>query len=114
MKCNVVRMKKRKANSDVFLDLSNHHVSLATSFWLRQQGLRAAQVESDADPFPAITLGATPYGWFIYVPTVEKLQAPDIPPDLKAVLEYAHAKGFSYLLFDRDAELIEELPTFDW
>lgn len=114
MKSNVARLKKHKASSEVFLDLSNQHVTEATSFWLRQQGLRAAQVQQDCDPFPLITMGATPYGWFIYVPTVEKLQEADVPTDLRSVLEYARAKGFRYLLFDRDAEPIEELPTFDW
>lgn len=114
MKSNLVRLKKRKANSDAFLDISNQHVSEATAFWLRQQGLRAAQVQYDRDPFPVITMGATPYGWFIYVPTVDKLRTIDIPLDLKAVLEHARANSFSYVLLDRDAEAIETLPTFDW
>lgn len=36
------------------------------------------------------------------------------PEDIDRVLTFARDKGCSYVMWDRDGEEVEELPTFDW
>lgn len=55
--------------------------------------------------------GTIDYGWFIYA-DYENNGA--IPDDLWGVMVYARANDCDYILFDRDADCIEYLPTWDW
>lgn len=52
------------------------------------------------------------YGWFMYAQDCN----PDgkVPSELMDVFAYANAHDCDYVLFDRDAEVIEELPTWEW
>jgi len=55
----------------------------------------------------------TETGAFIYCnPTTAFSQA--VPPELLNILTLAKAAGFVWVKFDRDACLIDGLPTFDW
>lgn len=61
------------------------------------------------------------YGWLICLAgdCVEHLKADAeamavFPKELLAVMEYATANDCEWLLLDRDAEQIDELPSFDW
>jgi hypothetical protein len=61
------------------------------------------------------------YGWLICIAgdCVEHLKADaeafeTFPADLLTVMEHATANGCDWLLLDRDAELIDDLPQFDW
>lgn len=38
----------------------------------------------------------------------------DIPTSLKACLDLALDRGCTYIVFDRDAEIIDGLPSYDW
>lgn len=51
------------------------------------------------------------FGWVIYAHDDDD---PDIPRDLWSVFEYARSKGCDYIMFDADADTIEELPVFEW
>lgn len=55
------------------------------------------------------------YGWFVYAHK-ENLGSDDdaIPDDLFAAMTWARNQGFEYLLFDRDADIVEGLATYDW
>ena len=54
------------------------------------------------------------YGWFVYVPE-EPEQDSDIPADLLAVVvAFARAQACNWVMFDRDADKIDDLPVFDW
>ncbi|WP_206245703.1 DUF5983 family protein [Novosphingobium terrae] len=64
----------------------------------------------DTAPFAAFT--KADYGWFVYVP--EDLDAVAMPDDLRACCERARACGCPWLMFDRDAPALPELPTFVW
>lgn len=64
----------------------------------------------DHAPFAAFT--KADYGWFVYVP--EDLDGVDMPDDLKACCERAHARGCEWLMFDRDADMLPELASYDW
>jgi hypothetical protein len=53
------------------------------------------------------------YGWMICV--VGFTDGPEGPPeDMLYCIEHAKNSGCDWLLLDRDAELIDELPSFDW
>ncbi len=55
------------------------------------------------------------YGWFLYAHDENAGAGPDIIPDeLFKVMIWARRLGFDYILFDCDADQVEELPAFDW
>lgn len=49
-------------------------------------------------------------GWLFNV----ALGAPEAPVDLRAVLAFAHEKGCTWVMLDRDGPVIDELPYYDW
>lgn len=51
------------------------------------------------------------YGWIIYT---NSTLTTDVPEDLARVLRYAHGLGISYVKIDRDGEVLESLPTYEW
>lgn len=52
------------------------------------------------------------YGWFMYAP--EEDFEGTIPPELMRVFKYARSVGCKYVLFDRDANTVDQLPAFEW
>ena len=38
----------------------------------------------------------------------------DMEPELETVLRWAAVRGFRYVQFDRDAEVVDDLPEYDW
>ena len=81
------------------------HVSPNTRKWLQEQG----QIVAQGDEFGAIHMASTHYGWLVYCD-----QDDDVPNDLRRVLNHMRRKGYDYVMFDRDAKPIKELPTYDW
>ena len=51
------------------------------------------------------------YGWFVYV--VDDA-GDELPADLTACMALARERGSFWVMFDRDAAAIEELPVHDW
>lgn len=84
------------------VDLSTGH--------LPQETARAL----DNGTFGFIPMMKGPYGWMFYV-TDDVATLDRIPCEsLKACLKLALKNGFSYVWFDADGEVYEELPIFDW
>lgn len=54
------------------------------------------------------------YGWWIYLGNIDSTSVWRIPDDLWNLICLAIKNGCDWLCLDRDAEIIEELPTFDW
>ena len=77
------------------LDLSTGHVSAETAARL------------DAGNFGYVK---GEYGWI--VPTLRLSN--EVPDDLAKVMAYARDLDCSWIMFDRDADIIPDLPTFDW
>ncbi len=50
------------------------------------------------------------YGWFVYVPEYLKEYSSVAPADLMACLRLAQKKNCTWVMFDRDADPIRELP----
>jgi hypothetical protein len=88
-------------NARRFLDCSTGHVSRAT----------ADLLDTECNGWPFIGGRISETGWFVYAHPEPPEGTPD---DLKAVMAYARGNGFDYILFDRDADDVDGLPTFDW
>ena len=84
-----------------FLTLSTAHVTNETRLILD---------ETSTKDWPVFGFGGV-YGWVIYAHD-ENLG--EIPEDLWRVIEYARANGCDYVMFDADADMIEELPHYEW
>lgn len=84
------------------LDISTAHVSRETATML--------------DGAPAIMITAyqkNGYGWFVWVPPAD-FERTHTPDDLSKVFAYAREQKCDWVMFDRDAEIIDDLPSFDW
>ncbi|MCB1466174.1 MAG: hypothetical protein KDK08_03280 [Rhizobiaceae bacterium] len=89
-----------------FVVISSGHISFETGILL-----------DDTEPkqWPCVGGCYADYGWFVYAHD-ENCGVGDqhIPDDLFAVMAWARTKGFHYILLDRDADEINDLPWFDW
>ena len=56
------------------------------------------------------------FGWFLFVdPVVECFWYKEkIPEDLMSCIRLAQANHCEWLCLDRDAEILSELPTYEW
>lgn len=98
-----------------FLDLSTAHLP--------------APVAEDLNGFYGVTAhqltcsdGA--HGWLLWVPDDPDKHAADhedtdypennIPAEVLAIQRYARQRGCDYILLDRDADRVADLPTWDW
>ena len=77
------------------LDLSTSHISHDTAGFLQYH--RASSYQKGD------------YGWFVATHAMD-----DDPADLVALLAFARAHGFDWIMLDRDGDVIPNLPTFDW
>lgn len=55
------------------------------------------------------------YGWFVWVPeNPADSEGEDIPLELRSAIHVARVHGCGWVMFDRDAPVIDELPHYDW
>ena len=83
------------------LVLSTAHVSKAT----------AAMLDSDTCN-NVIAYPKDEYGWFVK-PT-EEHDDDTGPAEMETIMNHALDHGCLWIMFDRDADVDPELPTFDW
>ena len=91
------------------LDVSVDHLSPTTRRWIDEQ------LALDSE-FSALAAGATPHGWFLWVPAADTRPLyGTVPEDLAAVFAEARARRCEFVLFDADAasDVIDGLPVFD-
>lgn len=99
-----------------YLDCSTNHLSWHTAKTLDGYGRENAVAQfDDREPRYVLTVASTGFGWTVAI-TEDRLanENGDIPADLHNVMKFAHAAGCDRIVFDRDADTIDELPTFDW
>lgn len=83
---------------EILLTLSAGHLREETcNGWLHQA------------PFAAFA--KADYDWFVYVADDEP---DDLPDDLRACLALARSLNSDWVMFDRDVDLIAELPAYSW
>lgn len=56
------------------------------------------------------------YGWFVHVPDEAALPdwPTDMPLELRSAIHVARRESCGWIMFDRDGDTIDELPTYDW
>lgn len=54
------------------------------------------------------------YGFMIWVPSDKKTIIGKPSDGLSAILNYAQSQGCAYVMFDRDGDVIEGLPVYNW
>ncbi len=84
--------------------LSTGHVSKDT----------AEMLDLDDDRLGVVVYPKGDYGWFIPITEYLEESEREISPDIAKVVDYALARGFTWLMFDRDANVIDDLPLYDW
>lgn len=85
-----------------YLDLSTGHISRETDSFLSEQCTLTDSI---------LVVYAKELGYFI---SVELEVNPELPDDLKAVMEYALAQECYWILMDRDGTIHDDLPFHDW
>lgn len=90
-----------------FLDLSTSHLP--------------QQVFKDLNSYTGVHAHVFRYGWLLHVPENVDDHAMDysdetdpIPPEVLAIQRFARNLDCDYVLLDRDASAIEDLPTWEW
>jgi hypothetical protein len=72
----------------------------------------------DATPFrqwPCLGGRYGEYGWLVYAHDENSGMGADaIPEVLFAVMSWSQKQGCDHVLFDRDGNIVDELPHFDW
>ena len=87
------------------LVLSTGHLSAATANLLTTK---------DTKDWPCCGGPYGPHGWFVYAHDENGEGKERIPDDLFAIMQFAKTQECHNILFDCDADLIEELPQFSW
>ena len=85
------------------LSLSTAHLEKATADALTN-GFSFGQTVYDKDV----------YGWWIALPDLSDPPEEVESPSLRAVLERAKLLGCEWLMLDSDAEILDDLPSYDW
>ena len=100
-----------------FLDLSTAHLSPAARAWLSEAATlnHAANYHGVGHGAAIGTLGATLTGWFLHAPDLPTNEGSDygMAEDLFPIIRHAHAHDCHCILFDADAQIIDELPVFN-
>ncbi|MEJ3741791.1 hypothetical protein WEI85_00615 [Actinomycetes bacterium KLBMP 9797] len=76
------------------------------------------EVCDDLSGEPGVIAHRVTYGWLMWVPADPDAFAAEtidpMPEEVLAIQRYARRLGCQYVLFDRDAEQVDELPTWQW
>lgn len=96
--------------------LSTGHISRETSDWLTEDAKKNVESVSDpGGPLGVLNTMNGSYGWIVNSPEDNAYRKElNIPDDLKKVLDFAASMGCAYVYFDRDGEVYDELPTYEW
>ena len=95
-----------------FAVISTAHIQFETSRWLHQQGEVAAEHWRHPDTRPAIHVASHVYGWLIYCD--DEPANLDCPEEIKDIMRFVKKSGHDYVLLDRDADAVDDLPTWEW
>lgn len=55
------------------------------------------------------------YGYFVHVPEdPADSEKPDVPLELRSAMHVARLAGCQWIMFDRDGDTVDNLPTYNW
>jgi hypothetical protein len=85
------------------LELSTAHISPETGGLLGHNPCSNQRIDDST------------YGWWVHVHHDDVVEGEfGYPDDLKHVLAIARGKGCQWLRLDEDADVVDDIPTFDW
>ena len=87
-----------------YLDLSKAHITPETDEFLRKEAHK---------DFAEVIVYEKEYGYFVCVPP-DGFDCYNIPDDLRNCIEFAKENDCNWIIIDRDAEIIDELKTYEW
>lgn len=101
------------------LILSTAHISKSTAGRMTIEGAGTLQKAEETN-IGVVVYNKGEYGWLIPI-VADELQEgekfnheSETPEDLAAVLRFAIEHDCTWVMFDRDAEVVESLPKYDW
>lgn len=99
-----ITVENNAYESETIITLSTGHISEETTNILDNDELNGINVYKKGE-----------YGWIIYI-LDEKQEGSlkELPEDLKEVIRFARDKKSKMICLDRDAELVNDLPVFNW
>ena len=90
------------------LELSTAHVT-------KQTAEQLDELCSNRNYDDVIVYGKGEYGWIVYgYPSADYDPPENTPADLQDVITLARERGCYWIMFDRDADKIEDLKTYEW
>ena len=76
------------------------------------------QSDESLDTMSGVIVDSLETGFLMWVPEVPEEYAlgflTPVPPEILTVQEYARELCCDYVRFDRDADIVDDLPTWDW
>lgn len=102
----------QEPNIEAMMSLSTDHLSQDAKDWLDACG--EANLSNFPYGGPISTLGRTEYGYFMHAPDIMGGSNPQgMPASLRAICAYVRDHDCAYVLFDSDADGVEDLSTFE-
>lgn len=93
-------MKKNKNGGKTYLDISTAHLTQGTFGKLNSMDIPYTYNYDE--------------GAFISVPDKEEVSIITMPDDLRILLQYAWDNDIDLIRMDRDAEVCDDLPVYEW
>lgn len=88
------------------LVISTSHIKESTSHWL------SGEIEC---PRNIIAYEKSEYGFLILVQDDEDREdLVNVPSDFQHLYQYARSLGIDWIMLDRDAPKIQEIPSYSW
>lgn len=93
---------------ETMITLSTAHITEETSHLLDDEWV--------VDKWGLIVYAKGSYGWFIHIPEDVDFSTEDCktPQDLRRCIQYTINVDCEWLCLDRDGDIVDELPTYDW
>lgn len=94
--------------------ITTAHIKPDTARWLT--------LRSENKSFTSMIVAEYPDGYFVSqledmddLGEAElRLKYYDVPEELMGILRWAYRKDYPWVRLDRDGDVVDELPTFDW
>ncbi|MNW32236.1 hypothetical protein D3C74_91760 [compost metagenome] len=87
-------------------ELSTAHIKQRTDVFLRS-------IANKSNDY-SLAVNALDYGYLIGTDVEHLVNVQGIPKELLNILRIANQEDYSWVIFDRDTDLCEELPTWEW
>lgn len=100
-------MSKQKHKVNNMLTVSTAHIKPKTAKWLERQW--------EIFDSSIIVFSKGVYGWFVFVDYQEPEEVyEELPEDLTILFRMAVEYNCDWLCLDRDADIVPDLPVYEW